>query len=320
MEAGGDAVAGERLLALEALADRDEHRHLPVGPLDAAHALGGEGEILDVVLDGRGHDSFRSDSVGLGLVQATSSRSCLRCSHSIQSASLAPSAGTVAPVSQRSTAARSSGSRRSRTTNATSSSSTSCRRRSSASARSRLELVLGVAAVAGRVPLRDDEAGGLEVAKHPRRPARAGGRLAHGRARHATTLPQLCEGYAMRLGSGRARPRDQRHGRRLGDRPGPPDARGRADVRRGPPALHRGDQRGDPRREGRRRDGDRRHGLPRRRRGVVVQLARPRPPPPRLRVRRAGGLDGVHGLPRGGLRRRAPRRDARDGGRGARRA
>ena len=49
VQAGGDAVAGERLLALEALADRREHRHLPVGPLDPADALGGEGEILHVV-------------------------------------------------------------------------------------------------------------------------------------------------------------------------------------------------------------------------------------------------------------------------------
>ena len=62
VEAGGDAVAGERLLALEALADRGEHRHLPVGPLDPPHAFGGEREILDVVLDGRGHGS----SLGLG--------------------------------------------------------------------------------------------------------------------------------------------------------------------------------------------------------------------------------------------------------------
>ena len=42
VQAGGDAVAGERLLALEALADRGQHRHVAVGPLDAAHALVGE--------------------------------------------------------------------------------------------------------------------------------------------------------------------------------------------------------------------------------------------------------------------------------------
>ncbi len=38
VQAGGDAVAVERPLALEALADRGQHRHLPVGPLDARHA------------------------------------------------------------------------------------------------------------------------------------------------------------------------------------------------------------------------------------------------------------------------------------------
>ena len=55
VQAGGDAVAGERLLALEALADRGEHRHLPVGPLDPAHALGREREVLHVVALRRSH-------------------------------------------------------------------------------------------------------------------------------------------------------------------------------------------------------------------------------------------------------------------------
>ena len=49
VETGGDAVARERLLLLEPLADRGEHRHLPVGPLDPPLALLREGEILYVV-------------------------------------------------------------------------------------------------------------------------------------------------------------------------------------------------------------------------------------------------------------------------------
>src|SRR5262249_58753838 len=53
--ARGDPVAGEGGLALEALADRCEHRHLPVGPLDPAHALGRECDVLDVMPFGGGH-------------------------------------------------------------------------------------------------------------------------------------------------------------------------------------------------------------------------------------------------------------------------
>src|SRR5262249_18308846 len=49
VQARGDAVAGQRLLLHEAVADRGEHRHLPVGPLDPRDALGGERQILDVV-------------------------------------------------------------------------------------------------------------------------------------------------------------------------------------------------------------------------------------------------------------------------------
>jgi hypothetical protein len=46
-------VPGQRLLALEALADRGQDGHLPVGPGDPPHALGGERQILHVVsLDG----------------------------------------------------------------------------------------------------------------------------------------------------------------------------------------------------------------------------------------------------------------------------
>ena len=45
----GDAVAGKRLLVLEALADRGEHGHLAVSPLDAAHALGRKREVFHVM-------------------------------------------------------------------------------------------------------------------------------------------------------------------------------------------------------------------------------------------------------------------------------
>jgi hypothetical protein len=48
VQARRDAVAGERLLPLEALPDRGQHRHLPIGPFDAAHALCGERQVLDV--------------------------------------------------------------------------------------------------------------------------------------------------------------------------------------------------------------------------------------------------------------------------------
>jgi len=57
MQARGDAVAGERLLALEALADRREHRHLPVSPVDPAHALGRERQVFHVVSQCRCHGS-----------------------------------------------------------------------------------------------------------------------------------------------------------------------------------------------------------------------------------------------------------------------
>ena len=45
-------------------------------------------------------------------------------------------------------------------------------------------------------------------------------------------------------------------------------------------------------------DGDRGHGLPRGRRGVVVQLPHPGPARPGLRVRRPARVDGVHRRPR----------------------
>ena len=55
VQARRDAVAGERLFLFEALADRGEHRHLPVGPGDSAHALGSERQILHVMPFGRSH-------------------------------------------------------------------------------------------------------------------------------------------------------------------------------------------------------------------------------------------------------------------------
>jgi hypothetical protein len=57
VQTGRDAVAGERLLALESLADRGQHRHVLVGPGDSSHALLGEPEILDVVSACRSHKS-----------------------------------------------------------------------------------------------------------------------------------------------------------------------------------------------------------------------------------------------------------------------
>ena len=55
VQARGDAVARERLLGREALADRGQDRHLPVGPLDPVDAFRREREILDVVPNRRSH-------------------------------------------------------------------------------------------------------------------------------------------------------------------------------------------------------------------------------------------------------------------------
>ncbi len=62
VQARGDAVPGERLLGREALADRGQHRHLPVGPHDPAHALGRERQILYVVASCGRHASSPSSS------------------------------------------------------------------------------------------------------------------------------------------------------------------------------------------------------------------------------------------------------------------
>ena len=59
MEAGADAQAVERAVALEALADEAQHGHLALGPFDAADALGGEADVRDIVggsCAGGGHE------------------------------------------------------------------------------------------------------------------------------------------------------------------------------------------------------------------------------------------------------------------------
>ena len=117
VQARRDAVAGERLLALEPLADRGQHRHLPVGPHDAPHALGGERQILHVVVLGCSHAS--------SLVIAGESSS----SGSEEPLVLAllpfdPGAGVVAGGEPAVDGPRRSGSRRSRRANASSASST----------------------------------------------------------------------------------------------------------------------------------------------------------------------------------------------------
>ncbi len=61
VQAGRDPVAGERLLGLEAVADRREHRHVPVGPGDSAHALGRERQVFYVMTLGGGHSILSCD-------------------------------------------------------------------------------------------------------------------------------------------------------------------------------------------------------------------------------------------------------------------
>ena len=58
VQAGRDAVAGERLLALEPIADRGQHRHLPVGPLDPAQAFGRKRHVLHIESPRRRHNSL----------------------------------------------------------------------------------------------------------------------------------------------------------------------------------------------------------------------------------------------------------------------
>ncbi|TMM25632.1 MAG: hypothetical protein E6F97_02590 [Actinobacteria bacterium] len=67
--------------------------------------------------------------------------------------------------------------------------------------------------------------------------------------------------------------RHQRHGGNLRNRSPAPNGREPRDVRGGPQALHGGHQRSRPRRAVRRRHGDRRHGLSRRRQRERLQLA-----------------------------------------------
>ncbi len=55
VQARGDAVALERLLALEALANCRENGHLPVGPFDPADALCSQGKVFHIVSLSRSH-------------------------------------------------------------------------------------------------------------------------------------------------------------------------------------------------------------------------------------------------------------------------
>ncbi len=60
VEAGADPDTREGLLALEPLADQAQDGHLPLGPLDAAHALVDKREVGHIVRDmggGVGHVS-----------------------------------------------------------------------------------------------------------------------------------------------------------------------------------------------------------------------------------------------------------------------
>ena len=80
VEARPDAQAGERALALEALADEAQDGHLALGPFDAADALGGEAEVGDVVggqRGGGGHErwvSLRSNRRRSGAVMVRPGR------------------------------------------------------------------------------------------------------------------------------------------------------------------------------------------------------------------------------------------------------
>ena len=139
VQAGRDPVPRQRLLALEALADRGEHRHLPVRPGDPPDAFRGERQVLHVVSLCGCHRSSLSLVCRVIRSQAASGasrRSCFRCSHSTQ-ADVTPSEdGSLVPASQVSTAARRSGSRRRRSAKASSSSPTPNALRSVASVRS----------------------------------------------------------------------------------------------------------------------------------------------------------------------------------------
>src|SRR5260370_268179 len=65
MEAGGEALDVERMLAFEAFADRLQNGHFLRGPLDLAPAVVGELEVLDIVsLRGNGgHKLLRPRAV-----------------------------------------------------------------------------------------------------------------------------------------------------------------------------------------------------------------------------------------------------------------
>ena len=64
------ALPREGLLLLESFPDRGQHRHLPVGPSDPAHAFCGERQVLDIMAFRGGHGSFP------GSARSSSSASC----------------------------------------------------------------------------------------------------------------------------------------------------------------------------------------------------------------------------------------------------
>ena len=212
VQARGDAVAGERLLALEPLADRGQHRHLPVGPHDPPHALGRERQVLHVVSSSSSPCSL-SSRVGV-IRRREAARAC--------AAPTRPRPASSAPASQPSTAARSSGSRRSRAANARSASSTPKRSRSSRSERSWFssrEPVEPVARTRVRAARRARAARG-SGASAADQPVSRRGRSDGQRASTRATLTQVCQGSRRRRAvAAVARPRAGRRRRGAASRP-----------------------------------------------------------------------------------------------------
>src|SRR5438067_19559 len=92
MQARRDPVAGEGLLALEPLADRCEHRHLPVRPGDLVDAVGRQLEIAHVKTLGRRHvrqctDRYSSTRPYSSSSRTTSSSSGVETSSTSESSS-----------------------------------------------------------------------------------------------------------------------------------------------------------------------------------------------------------------------------------------
>ena len=176
VQARRDAVAVQRLLRLESLPDRREHRHLPVRPLDPPHALGREREVFHVVPLRRCH---RFLSLLQQKSQAASSRSCFRCSHSSASSLPANHVSTAARSAGLAPEARGEGD----VGDLDAKAPPELRERAQL-----VQLAQSVEPVPGAAPARDDEPSPLEVAQHPRRPAGPAGRLADGDRLHAANL------------------------------------------------------------------------------------------------------------------------------------